>query len=383
MIDRRVPQGTDSGIGPNTWMAYALAVYGDRYKDTQAKAAANRVCKWLLAKRDIFQKVPKHEKAGTRTFWEKLKFWDRPEREEEWERSTASLFDERTGGVWAAIQHDAEEGAPTRPDIKDHNRDKMLFWYSTEGVIDAQHLFELMTSLGYDYGEVARKIKEWMFQGGGNSGWNDAGFFNLGHNDFNGLDQRIYLDTHTWGSILAKLHGQDDKAQKALAKCDELISTRPFQGTEIRGFNDSLFPKNESIWFGGTAHYIAACNYLGLKEKATEFGSTLLKTQGLSGGWKHSSDAAYLTCFVRTSDGKTVTGYVDAATGIAYDDPAHLGQTSHQFKSDPYPEPEWVGYGTYHNTNDAVGETAWVYFALKGLSTDQLLPYPESSIQRR
>jgi len=375
VMDRRVGQGTDSGVGPNTWMAYALAVYGDKFKDEGAKAAAERVCKWITAKRDVFQKIPGKEKGAPQSFWEKLKFWDRPERDEDWQKSTASLLDTRTGGVWAAIQHDAEEGAPTRPDIVGHNRDRMLFWYSTEGVIDAQHLFELMAVLGYDTSAAAARTRDWMFRGGDNSGWNDAGFFNLGHNDFNGNDERIYLDTHTWGSILAALHGQDDKARRALAKCDELLSSRSFQGTPMRGFNDSLFPKNESIWFGGTAHYVAACVYLDQKAKADEFASTLLKTQGLSGGWGHSSDAAYQTCFVRKSDGKVATGYVDGATGIAYDDPANLGKPDHVFKSSDYPEPEWTGYGTYHNQNDAVGETAWVYFALKGYSSGKPLPY--------
>jgi hypothetical protein len=377
-IDKRIPQNTDSGVGPNTWMAYALAVYGNKYKDETAKAAADRVCKWILTRREVFQKFPKMEKGRLQAFWEKLIFWDQPERDEDWERSTASLYDSKTGGVWAAIQHDAEEGAPTRPDFKGHSRDRMLFWYSTEGVIDAQHLFELMTSLGYDYGDVAQKIKDWMFRGGENSGWNDGGFFNLGHNDFSGNDERIYLDTHTWGAMLAKLHGQDDKAQKALEKCNELLSTRPFQGTQLRGFNDSRYPENESIWFGGTAHYVAACSYLGMKEKAAEFASTLLKTQRLSGGWPHSSDEAYMTCFVRKRDGKTVFGHVDPATGIAYDDPANVGNDKHVLKSSQFPITEWTGYSTFHSAKDAAGETAWTYFALKDYSSGKRLPYVDT-----
>jgi hypothetical protein len=374
--DRRVGQGTDSGVGPNTWMAYALAFYGERFKDEKAKAAADRVCKWILADREIFQKQPEKSKGRVRLFLEKLKFWDEAEREGDWEKTTGSLFDRRTGGVWAAIQHDAEEGAPTRPDIKGHSHDKMLFWYSTEGVIDAQHLFERMTLLGYDYGKIAAKIRDWMFRGGENSGWNDAGYFNLGHNDFTGSDTRIYLDTHTWGAILAKLHQQDDKADKALAKANEMLSSRQFQGITIRGFNDSRYPENESIWNGGTAHYIAACNYLGQKEKAAEFVENLLIVQELSGGWRHSTDSAYMTCFVRKSDGKVAIGYVDEKTGTPYDDPKNIGKPDHVFKPSDYPEQEWTGYGTYHNSREAVGETAWVYFALKGYSTGKPLPYP-------
>ncbi|MBV9464406.1 MAG: hypothetical protein JO317_09275 [Verrucomicrobiae bacterium] len=361
-LDSRVGQGTDSGVGPNAWMALALARYGSKYHDLDALKAADRVCRWLLAKRSIWV----HE-AGARR---------KKSKADEWTRGEASLVDPQTGAVWAAITHDAEEGAPTRPDIHGHDHDRMLFWYSTEGVIDAEQLFDFMNSLGYDYRTIADKMREWMFRGGENSGWNRLGRFNVGHNDFTGNDERLYLDCQTWGAILAQMHGDEGKATLALETARQMISTRSFQGTTIRGFNDSRYPENDSIWFGGTAHYVAACSYLKDRAAADPYVATLLETQRISGGWPHSSDAAYTTCFVRKSDGKVVLGYVDEATGIAYDDPAHLGEEPHRFDPKKYPEPEWTGYGSYHNAKESVGETAWVYFALKGFWSGQPLPYP-------
>lgn len=248
VVDKLVGQGTASGTGPNTWVAFALACYGKAFNDQNAINAAGQVTQWVIN----------------------------------------TLYDPNDGGVWGGICHPFEE----QPG--DHNSDQVFPYKSTEQVIDTWHLFRI---LGYD--SLAGKVASWLTSDG--KGWIeiDPGIgdecqqdkrFATGINQRCGHDRRLFLDPQSWGSIVANMLGESDIANGAIAAAEEHLRVdAAVKGENISGFSDSCLPRDGIIWYGGTAQMIVAYVYNDDLNTASYFLNEMKKVQNLDGSWNHSS----------------------------------------------------------------------------------------------
>ena len=294
VVDTIVGQGTASGTGPNTWAAFALAYYGKIYNDETALAAAEKVTRWI----------------------------------------SNTLYNETTGGVLGGVCHPFEE----RPE-HNHSGDFTFPFTSTEQVIDTWHLFRIM-----DYDSEAERVKLWLTTDG--RGWIEADprtgnecqqdkRFATGTNSQCGQDMRLFLDPQSWGSIFANMIGEPDKADGAIEAAENHLSvTTSVNDQTISGFGDSCLPKDDVIWYGGTAQMIVAYVYNGDIISATRFLSEMSKVQNWDGSWNHSSADSH------TWDGDGCNSYE-----------------------------------SFHLAKPHIGETAWNYFALRDVNDNQRLPY--------
>jgi hypothetical protein len=293
-VDKIVSQGTASGTGPNAWAAFALAYYGKCYNDRNALDAAGKVAQWI----------------------------------------TNTLYVPDDGGVWGGICHPFEE----RPG--DHSGDLIFPFTSTEQVLDTWHLFRIM---GYD--SEAESVKSWLTSEG--KGWIETDpqigdpcqqdkRFSTGINSQCGQDRRLFLDPQSWGSIFANMIGEPDKANGAIEAAENHLRVdAEVNGQEISGFGDSCLPKDEVIWYGGTAQMIVAYVYKGDIISASDFLTEMLNIQNSDGSWNHSS------------------------------------KDSHE----KYDGGDCGSYESYHSAKPHIGETAWNYFALRDVRDGQGLPY--------
>jgi len=290
VVDRSVSQGTNSGTGPNTWAAFALAFYGKTYDDGNAMDAANKVARWLM------------EKPSARL---------------------NPLLDPDDRGVWGGFCHPFEERD------RNHTEDKRFPFKSAEQVLDAWHLFRV---LGDD--SNADGAKRWLVSPG--KGWVETDGrvddpcrqdkrFSTGLSETSVQDLSLSLDTQSWGAIFAWLAGEFDKADGAIKAAEKHMRvTALVNGKSITGFGDTCWPKDNIIWYGGTAHMIVAYVYNGDLTSASYYLGEMSTVQNSDGSWNHSS--------------------ADSPDG------------SHFAKSH-------------------IGETAWNYFALRNVNDGQRLPY--------
>jgi uncharacterized protein (TIGR03437 family) len=290
VVDRRVSQGTNSGTGPSTWAAFALAFYGKTYGDENALNAAKRVARWLMEKPNA-QLDP--------------------------------LFDASDGGVWGGICHPFEERD------RNHTGDVRFPFKSTEQVLDAWHLFRIL-----DDKTNADRVKDWLTSRG--KGWVETDNrvndpcrqdkrFSTGLGEDLVQNLSLSLDTQSWGAIFAWMVGEFDKAEGAVKAAEKHMRvTAPVNGQPVTGFNDTCWPKDNIVWYGGTAHMIAAYVYNGDLESASYYLGEMRKVQNSDGSWNHSS--------------------ADSPDGS-------------------------------HFAKPHIGETAWNYFALRNLNDGQRLPY--------
>lgn len=284
VVDKTVGQGTASGTGPNTWAAFALAYYGRVYDDPLAVETARKVAQWVLNR----------------------------------------LYDQSDGGVAGGVCHPFEE------QLGDHSHDTIFPFQSTEQVIDTWHLLRTL-----DYPFEATQVATWLTTDG--KGWIQAyNRFATGVNDQCGQDARIFLDPQSWGSIVANMIKECDKADGALAAAEQYLRVdATVNGQAISGFGDSAEPDDGAIWYGGTAQMIVAYHFDNSPLSATYFLENMSKVQNPDGSWSHSSTASHET-----------TG-----TDICTD------------------------YESFHSDKPHIGETAWNYFALRDVKDGQYLPY--------
>lgn len=290
VVDRIVSQGTASGTGPNTWAAFALAYYGKTYDAQNALAAADKVAQWIINK----------------------------------------LYDPKDGGVWGGICHPFEE----RPE-DNHQNDVIFDFKSTEQVIDTWHLFRIM---GYDF--YADAVKSWLTTDG--KGWVeiDPGpvkqdkRFSTGVNPVCGQDTRLFLDPQSWGSIVANMVRERDKANGAIDAAEtRLREDIIVDGQSVSGFRDNLL-EDEVIWYEGTSQMIVAYVYKEDEENARFFLGEMGKVQNRDGSWNHSSGDYQKLIVVDCHD-----------------------------------------YPTYHVAKPHIAATAWNYFALRDVEKSKRLPY--------
>lgn len=290
VVDKKVGQGTVSGTGPNTWAAFALAYYGKSVNDQNALDAADKVVQWLLN----------------------------------------TLYDPADGGVLGGVCHPFGEQAG------EHSGDTLFNFKSTEQVLDSWHLLRIM-----GYAAEANQVKSWLTADG--KGWIETDprvgdlcrqdqRFSTGTNAQCGQDMRLYLDPQSWGSIFTSMIGETGKASGALRAAEEhLHIITPL----VSGFGDSCLPKDDVVWYGGTAQMIVAYMYNDQAISATHFLDEMRAVQNADGSWNHSS---------RTSD---VTYYGG----------------------------ECNDYQSFHSVKPHIGETAWNYFALRDVNDGERLPY--------
>jgi uncharacterized protein (TIGR03437 family) len=283
VVDRSVSQGTNSGTGPNTWAAFALAFYGKTYGDRNALDAANRVARWVIER----------------------------------------LHDPSDRGVWGGICHPFEERN------RDHTGDVTFPFKSTEQVLDAWHLFRIL-----DDKTNADGVRGWLILPG--KGWVETDGrvddpcrqdkrFSTGLSKDAVQDLSLSLDTQSWGAIFAWLVNEFDKAGGAVKAAEKHMRiTAIADGRPVTGFGDTCWPKDDIIWYGGTAHMIAAYLYNGDLASASYYLGEMSKVQNSDGSWNHSS--------ANSQDGS-------------------------------------------HFAKPHIGETAWNYFALRDVNDGQLLPY--------
>lgn len=294
VVDKVVGQGTASGTGPNTWAAFALAVYGNVYHDQTALAATEKVTQWVIK----------------------------------------NLYDPRDGGVWGGICHPFEEKD------RDHQKDTIFSFKSTEQVIDTWHLFRIMNR-----DSLANRVASWLMAA--EKGWVEidpsVGGACLQHQRFAtginldcGRDLRLFLDPQSWGSIVANMLGRRDKANGAITAAEvHMRVDTVIDGQKIFGFNDSCLPKDAAIWYGGTAQMVVAYVYNDDVPSASYFLDQMSKVQNLDGSWKHSSVSSLR---------KYECGKCDS-------------------------------YESFHSAKAHIGETAWNYFALRDVNAGLRLPY--------
>lgn len=282
-VDRSVGQGTNSGTGPSAWAAFALAFYWKTYGDENARAVANKVATWVLEK----------------------------------------LHDPSDGGVWGGICHPFEERD------RFHTNDVVFPFKSTEQVLDVWHLFRILGD-----GSNADGSSKWLTSPG--RGWVETDGrpddpcwqnkrFSTGWDKVDGQNPSLSLDTQSWGAIFASLIKETDKADGAVRAAEtHMRIVAPARNQLVTGFNDACWPKDGIIWYGGTAHMIAAYVFKGDLASASYYLGEMSKVQNCDGSWNHSS--------------------------------AGSQEGSHFAK--PH-----------------VGETAWNYFALRDVNDGQRLPY--------
>jgi hypothetical protein len=311
-VDKLVGQGTGSGTGPNTWAAFALAYYGKVYNDRNALEAANKVKQWVMTR----------------------------------------LYDSGDGGVWGGICHPFEERD------KDHSRDTPHDFKSTEQVLDTWHLLRILED------SRAGEVKKWLIDPG--KGWVEtdprAGDlcrqdrrFATGVNGCGNMgmrqDFRLYLDPQSWGSIFAVLAREFDKAGAALRAAEQHMRVTALIGERsVEGFNDSCLPKDDIIWYGGTAQMIVAYTYNNEPGSATRYLDQMALVQNPDGSWDHSSKSL---CSRQNKCGRVnnCDQPVPVACGSCND------------------------YESFHIAKPHIGETAWNYFALRNVRDGQRLPY--------
>jgi hypothetical protein len=292
-VDKVLGQGTASGTGPNTWAAFALAFYGSAYADQRALDAANKVARWITGK-----------------------------------------LQEEDGGVLGGVCHPFDEGP------QDHRRDVAFRFKSTEQVLDSWHLLRIL-----GYRAQADKIKSWLTSTG--RGWIDTDDrreiqcrqgqrFSTGTNDDCAQDTRLYLDPQSWGAIFAILAGEHEKASGAIkAAEDHLKVDSMINGQVVSGFGDSCLPKDQVIWYGGTAQMIVAYVYINDLPAAMKYLAEMRKVQNRDGSWDHSS-------------AQSLSRHEDGACN---------------------------SYESFHAAKPHVGETSWNYFALQNVVGGKRLPY--------
>ena len=298
-IDRRIAQGTVSGTGPNTWAAFALAYFGQTFGDQNALDSAARVARWVLNK----------------------------------------LYDDTDGGIWGGICHSFEERN------RDHAGDLRLPFKSTEQVIDTWHLFRMT-----GHPQEMDRVSDWLRTSG--RGWiqTDPGTggcvqnkrFSTGVNDSCKPDARMFLDPQSWGSILANIAGEPDKAKKAIEAAERYLRVETVvNGKTIQAFGDSCLPKHDIIWYGGRAQMIVAYVFAGDMESARKYLADMLTVQNADGSWDHSSESALE---------KTPGGACDS-------------------------------YESFHSAKPSLGETAWNYFAFRDVNDGWRLPYMPTTLR--
>jgi hypothetical protein len=136
--------------------------------------------------------------------------------------------------------------------------------------------------------------------------------------------------------------GEHDKADGAILAAEtHLLTTTSVNGTLISGFRDSCLPKDDVIWYGGTAQMIVAYVYNDDRIPASQFLGQMLDVQNDDGSWNHSSADAH-------------------------------GQAGE----------ECDRYESFHTLTPSLGETAWNYFALRDVLDGQGLPYATTTICR-
>jgi uncharacterized protein (TIGR03437 family) len=200
---------------------------------------------------------------------------------------------------------------------------------STEQVLDAWHLFRILNDI-----PNADGVRQWLLSPG--KGWvetdgrvNDAcrqnRRFSTGLSRDSVQDLSLSLDTQSWGAIFAWLVNELDKADGAIKAAEQRMRiTSPVDGRTVTGFGDTCWPKDNIIWYGGTAHMIAAYVYNGDLASASYYLGEMSKVQNSDGSWNHSS--------ANSLDGS-------------------------------------------HFAKPHIGETAWNYFALRDVNDGQRLPY--------
>jgi hypothetical protein len=147
---------------------------------------------------------------------------------------------------------------------------------------------------------------------------------------------RLFLDPQSWGSIFANLVGDTARAAGALRAAERHLQvTAMVNGQRISGFGDSCLPKDQVMWYGGTAQMIVAYTYNGDLQKARLLLDEMIKVQNVDGSWNHSSMDKHITY-----DG----GNCDS-------------------------------YESFHRAKPHIGETAWNYFALRNVQDGKKLPY--------
>ena len=291
-IDAKVGQGTTSGTGPNAWAAFALAYFGRTYDDQAALDGADKVARWVLGK----------------------------------------LYDSEDGGIWGGICHPFEEMNG------DHSGDVRLPFKSTEQVIDTWHLLRIT-----GHPEVDR-LTSWMMMPG--RGWIDRdpgtggcvqdNRFSTGVNETCKPDARIFLDPQSWGSILANLAGEPQRARQALEAAEKQMAVATVKGQMmIQGFGDSCLPKHPIIWYGGTAQMIVAYVFSGDLESAKSYLESMQTAQNGDGSWDHSS--------------------------------ASILESTSRASCD--------SYESFHTARPSLGEIAWNYFAYRDVIDGWKLPY--------
>jgi hypothetical protein len=293
VVDKIVSQGTASGTGPNAWAAFALAFYGGTYADQKALDAANKVARWVTGK-----------------------------------------LQKDDGGVLGGVCHPFDE------QTRDHGSDMFFAFNSTEQVLDSWHLLRIL-----GYRAQADKVKSWLTSAG--KGWIDTddrsgnpckqdGRFSTGTNDDCGQDKRLYLDPQSWGAIFALLAGEPEKARGAINAAEELLKVdSQVNGQLVSGFGDSCLPKDQAIWYGGTAQMIVAYIYNNDLTSAMRYLAEMKKVQNKDGSWNHSSDESL------TEQGEKPCNH----------------------------------YESFHAARPHIGETAWNYFALQDVIKGKKLPY--------
>jgi hypothetical protein len=151
-----------------------------------------------------------------------------------------------------------------------------------------------------------------------------------------GQDTRIFLDPQSWGSIVANMINEFDKADGALATAEQFLRVdATVNGQAIRGFGDSAQPNDGPIWYGGTAQMIVAYIFDNNIISATHYLEQMSKVQNLDGSWNHSSGSSHV-------------------------------KTGADICSD---------YESFHSNKPHTGETAWNYFALRNVNDCKRLPY--------
>ena len=289
VVDRRVGQGTNSGAGPNAWAGFALAFYGLSYSDGNATKAAKRVTQWMIER----------------------------------------LYDPNDGGIWGGICHPFEELPGT------HYGDRRFDFKSTEQVLDAWHLVRILNR-----DDLATGMMKWLTASG--RGWVEADGrtndpcrqdfrFSTGADSRGNQDLSLFLDPQSWGAIFAALANDFDKANGAITAAERhMQATAVVNGQTITGFNDSCWPKDGIIWYGGTAQMVVSYVFNNRNDEAARYLAQLARAQNADGSWNHSS--------------------ADSSAD-----------------------------GSFHRAKPHVGETAWNYFALVDVNEGQRLPYIQRS----